>query len=108
MGFDDSLLKEKYEIDKLIETTEEYKSKYEKSLATKAEEYDKLKGAIEIKQIEIKEAYEKIDKFNFYEKELNINKELVEQVEAEISVLNNQLYNIRYEIEKFKKHSIQK
>ena len=56
MGFDDSLLKEKYEIDKLIETTEEYKSKYEKSLDTKAEEYDKLKGAIEIKQIEIKEA----------------------------------------------------
>ena len=100
LGFDDSLLKEKYEIDKLIETTEEYKSKYERSLATKAEEYDKLKGAIEIKQIEIKEAYEKIDKFNFYEKELNINKELVEHVEAEISVLNNQLYNIRYEIEK--------
>ena len=100
LGFDDSMLHEKYEIDKLIDTTEEYKSKYEKSLSTKAEEYDKLKGAIEIKQIELKEAYEKIDKFNFYEKEININKELVEQVEAESSVLNNQLYNIRYEIEK--------
>lgn len=100
LGFDDSLLKEKYEIDKTIENREKYKADYEKSLTTKAEEYDKLKGAIEIKQREIKEAYEKIDKFNFYEKELSINRELVEQVETEISTLNDQLYNMKYEIEK--------
>lgn len=100
LGFDDSLLKEKYELDKTIESREEYKAEYEKTLTTKAEEYDKLKGAIEIKQREIKEAYENIDKFNFYEKELSINRELVEQVEIEISSFNDQVYNMKYEIEK--------
>lgn len=100
LGFDDSLLKEKYELDKIIESREEYKAEYEKTLTTKAEEYDKLKGAIEIKKREIKEAYENIDKFNFYEKELSINKELVEQVETDIASLNDRLYNLKYEIEK--------
>jgi uncharacterized protein YydD (DUF2326 family) len=100
LGFDDSLLKEKYEIDDTIKSREEFKAEYEKSLTTKTEEYDKLKGAIEIKQREIKEAYENIDKFNFYEKELNLNRELVEQVEAEIACFNDRLYNIKYEIDK--------
>jgi uncharacterized protein YydD (DUF2326 family) len=100
LGFDDSLLKEKYEIDKTIESREEYKAEYAKTLTTKTEEYDKLKGAIEIKQREMKEAYEKIDRFNFYEKELSINMELVEQIETEIASLNDQVYNTNYEIEK--------
>jgi uncharacterized protein YydD (DUF2326 family) len=100
LGFDDSLLKDKYENDKIIEGREEFKAEYEKTLTTKAEEYDKLKGAIEIKKREIKEAYENIDKFNFYEKELGINKELVEQVESEVAILNDKLYNLKYEIEK--------
>jgi uncharacterized protein YydD (DUF2326 family) len=100
LGFNDTLLKEKYDIDNKIQTREEYKSEYEKTLTTKSEEYDKLRGAIEIKQIEIKEASEKFDKFNFYEKELKINTELVEEVETEISTLNNNLYNVKYEIEK--------
>jgi len=102
LGFDDILLNEKYEIVETIEKREEYKAEYEKTLTTKAEEYDKLKGAIEIKQREIKEAYVNIDKFNFYEKELSINKELVEQVESDISYLNDQLYNIKYEVEKIR------
>jgi uncharacterized protein YydD (DUF2326 family) len=100
LGFDDSLLKEKYDIDKTIESREQYKAEYEKTLTTKSEEYDKLKGAIEIKQREIKEASEKIDQFNFYEKELSINRELVEQVETEVAYLNDQVYNMNYEIEK--------
>jgi len=102
LGFNDSLLVDKYAIDETIEEREKYKAEYEKSLLTKAEEYDKLKGAIELKEREIKEAYEKIDKFNFHEKELSINTELVEQIESETASLNNTLYNIKYEIEKIK------
>ncbi len=100
LGFDESLLKEKYEIDETIEKKEAYKTDYEKTLTAKAEEYDKLKGAIEIKQREIKDGYEKIDRFNFFEKELNINRELVEQVETEIAGFNDEIYNMKYEIEK--------
>lgn len=100
LGFDETLLEEKYGIDESIQKRNEFKAEYEKTLTTKTEEYDKLKGAIEIKEREKKEAYEQIDRFNFYEKELKINQELVEQVETEISYLNNQLYNIKYEVEK--------
>jgi len=102
LGFNDKLLSDKYDTDEMIESRETYKEEYESTLSTKADEYDKLKGAIEIKRTEVAEATDKINKFNFYERELKINNQLVENVEEEIASLNNELYNISYEIEKIK------
>jgi uncharacterized protein YydD (DUF2326 family) len=102
LGFNDKLIKMKYEVDFEIESKEKYKSEYERTVLTKTDEYDKLKGAIEIKSTEINEVSQKLDKFDFYEKELNINMELVEEVELEISNFNNSIYNITYEMEKIK------
>lgn len=98
LGFDDKLLQKKYEFDETIEKRKEYKAEFEKRLATKADEYDKLKGAIEVKQSELKEDSEQLDKFDFYENELKINVELAEKIESEISELNDNLYNVNYEI----------
>lgn len=105
LGFDDKLLQKKYEFDEIIDKRKEYKAEFEKRLATKAEEYDKLKGAIEVKQSELEEASKQLDKFDFYENELKINIELVEKVESEISELNDNLYNVKYEIEQIQ-HSL--
>src|SRR3990172_8947599 len=77
LGFDDKLMQKKYEFDEIIDKRKEYKAEFEKRLATKAEEYDKLKGAIEVKQSELEEASRQLDKFDFYENELKINVELV-------------------------------
>ena len=103
LGFDDKLLQKKYEYDEIIDKRKEYKAEFEKRLSTKAEEYDKLKGAIEVKQSELEEASEQLDKFDFYENELKINVELVEKIESEISELNDNLYNVNYEIEQIQK-----
>ena len=105
LGFDDKLLQKKYEFDEIIEKREEYKAEFEKRLVTKADEYDKLKGAIEVKQSELEEASRQLDKFDFYENELKINIELVEKIESEISELNDNLYNVKYEIEQIQ-HSL--
>jgi uncharacterized protein YydD (DUF2326 family) len=102
LGFDDTTLNEKYELDGQIETAEEYKKEREKRLTTKSSEYDKLKGAIEIKKAEAKEISEKVNRFDFCENELKINHDLVEQIESEIAFLNNEIYNIKYELEKIK------
>lgn len=103
LGFDDKLLQKKYEFDQIIEKRKEYKAEFEKRLVTKAEEYDKLKGAIEVKQSELEEAGRQLDKFDFYENELKINIELVEKIESEISELNDNLYNVKYEIEQIQR-----
>lgn len=103
LGFDDKLLQKKYEFDEIIGRREEYKAEFEKRLVTKADEYDKLKGAIEVKQHELEEAGRQLDKFDFYENELKINVDLVEKIESEISELNDNLYNVKYEIEQIQR-----
>jgi len=102
LGFDDKIIGAKYELDDQIENRKKYKEGYEKSIPVKSEEYDKLKGAIEIKKREVEEISKEIDLFNFYEKELELNKELLDNVELEISEKNDARYNIGFELDKIK------
>lgn len=103
LGFDDSIISKKYDLDDLIDDKVKFKDEYEKKLSFKSDEYDKLKGTIEIEKNEMHEVSDEIDRFNFYEQELKLNQKLVEDVESRISEYNNQLYNVDYEIEKIKK-----
>lgn len=99
LGFDDALLQKKYELDEIIEKRKEYKNELERTLTAKSDEYDKLKGAIEVKQNEIIETSKKLDMFDFYETELQINAELIDKIEAEIAELNDYLYSTNFEVE---------
>ncbi|MDA3854730.1 MAG: DUF2326 domain-containing protein [Candidatus Woesearchaeota archaeon] len=100
LGFNDKLISEKYELEKDKEKLENFKKGIEEKLYNKREDYDKLQSLIKFKESEIKEISSKIDKFDFHEREVSINTNLVEKVEKEISEFNNQLYNIKYDIEK--------
>lgn len=101
-GFDYKLVKLKYQLDELIDRKkEEIKYfKIESSLQDQTEEYDKIKGLIEIIKNELKILTNKIDRFNFYTTELNLNRELIEEVEANIAYYNKLLYTCNYEIKK--------
>jgi uncharacterized protein YydD (DUF2326 family) len=100
LGFSGDLLKDKVKLEndnleqnKLIESL---KTKF--SLDT--DEIDKVKGAIELKKDEKKELEDQIQNFNFYTYERKINRELVDEIETEISQLNTLEYSLEYELSK--------
>lgn len=99
LGFNEKIIMDKYGLDETIKQRDEYRIEFEKTISIKTKEYDKLKGVIEIKKREVKEISDEIDKFNFYEEELKLNKSLLEEVESNVSFFNNERYNIDFEIE---------
>ena len=100
LGFNGTVTLEKYDL-------EDEKKDLEKKLVTlqqeadiNIEEKDKIAGLLDIKSDDKKKIEEKIDKFNFYEKDKAINKELVEDIDSRIQLLNTKRYNLSCEIKK--------
>ena len=102
LGFNGALLTEKYSIDDEIENQKAFIARIKKQYSVESEEVDKIKGAIELNRSEQKELQEQIDSFNFYQQERNLNKEVIEDIEKNISELNTIEYNLDYDLEKAK------
>lgn len=102
LGFDGVLPKKKYELDKEKEELNNIIKEFQNKFSVSSDEADKIKGAIEIKVGERDNLDEQINRFSFYEKERGLNRELVEEIETEISELNEAEYQLDYEIEKLK------
>lgn len=102
LGFNGTLLNEKYEIDAKISEQKRFINNLKNEFSVDTEELDKIKGAIGLKTAERKELQEEIDNFNFYQQERKLNKELVEDVESKISELNSAEYNLEFDLEKTK------
>jgi len=102
LGFPFEKVTEKYEIDDKTTAKETFRKEYSKQANADPTEYDRIKGTIEIKREDIDESRKRIDTFNFLEKEVSINAELVGQIEGRISYFNEQLYEIGLEIERIR------
>lgn len=102
LGFNGNLLTEKYSIDDEIENQKTFIARIKKQYSVESEEVDKIKGAIQLNKAEQKELQEQIDNFNFYQQERNLNKEIIEDIERNISELNTIEYNLDYDLEKAK------
>ena len=102
LGFNGNLLSEKYETDTKILEQKNFINKIKNQFAVDTEEVDKIKGAIDLKKADQQELQEQIDSFNFYQQERKLNKELVEEVETQISELNSAEYNLGFDLDKTK------
>ncbi len=100
LGLDSDNVKNKYLLDKKITDKTSELVRLQNKTDVGVEEYDRLKGVIEIKEGYIKQTEEQVERFNFYEEERRINRNLVEVVETSISNCNNDLYGIDCEIER--------
>ncbi|MCP4219206.1 MAG: DUF2326 domain-containing protein [bacterium] len=100
LGFDSKALKEKYEIEEKKQELEKNIENLKKEFAVSTEEVDKIHGVLEVKTEEKVTLETKIDKFNFYLKDKELNQQLVERIDSEISRLNSRRYNITEEIER--------
>jgi uncharacterized protein YydD (DUF2326 family) len=100
LGLNYELLDDKYRLD----TEAEEEGNFIKKLSGQgnSKEVNKIKAAIEAKDREKKELQEKIDEFNFFQKEESINFDLVKNVESEISRLNKEEYSLNYSIEQIR------
>ena len=102
LGFHGDLLKNKAKLED--ENTEQNKliDSLKNKFSLDTDEIDKVKGAIELKKDEKRELEEQIENFNFYTYERKINRELVDEIETEISQLNTLEYSLEYELSKIR------
>lgn len=100
LRFDGSLIKNKLDIDKQIKDKEKEIETLQQQANVDVTERDKIAGIIDIKNQEKEEAEKEIDKFNFYTKDSNITKELIDSIDTELQALNSERYHIGAEIKK--------
>ena len=100
LGYDPTCLTKKYDLDDSLSETETTIKKISTEMAICADDYDRVKSAIEIKQVELDEMKQRIDSFNFYAEERQLNRGLVEDIERQIAELNTQEYALTYDLEK--------
>lgn len=100
LGFDGDLLKNKYETDNQIAEQKNFISKLKSKFSVDENEVDKIKGSIELKRDERNKLQDQIDQFSFFEQERSLSKELITEVETNISELNSLEYNYEFELER--------
>lgn len=100
LGFDGDLIAKKYLLEAELEDINRDLETLEREANVRVGEKDKIQGLIEIKRDEKRSIESQIDRFNFYEKDKNINKDLVDAIDNQIKALNTQRYNCSYEVSK--------
>jgi len=102
LGFDGKIIREKYELDDQIEEKETEKKKKQRELSFNENEFIKLRSIIELEKDELDSIEKNLDSFSFKDEEKKINKELVDNIEGEISSINSRTFDISYDIKKIK------
>jgi uncharacterized protein YydD (DUF2326 family) len=102
LGFNGELVRKKYDIEKEINEKDKLLNEMESELKISMSDLNRLKTLMNAKKKKRDEVAEKIDNFDFYFKERDLNKELIEKIETEISELNTKEYNLKYDISQIK------
>lgn len=102
LGFDGELINKKYEYEEEIKAKVKLIEDMETELNITIGNLNKLRTLKEAKTKKRDEVAEKLDNFDFYFKERDLNKELIEDVETKISKFNTQEYNLKYDISQIK------
>lgn len=100
LGLDASLVQAQYELKEKYDNAKDIKKRLEKELNGYTDSLDKLEGLILIKSEEATKIKEQLDKFDFEIEESQVNKELVEDIDSQLSELNKERYYITSGIEK--------
>lgn len=100
LGFSGAVTLEKYKLEDERKELEKKINTLKQEADINIEERDKIAGLLDIKSDDKTKIEEKIDKFNFYENDKAINKELVEDIDSRIQLLNTKRYSLSFEIKK--------
>lgn len=100
LGFNGNLITSKLELEEQIDDLKKHLKALKDEAQIDTSEKDKLTGLLDIKKGELFDVKTQIDKFNFYQEDLQINKELVENIDIKLQTLNTNRYRVSYEIKK--------
>lgn len=103
LGFDDQIVRKKYELDEQVKRLTEYQKRLESEAGSKSERYDEIKGIIEARESEAERLRSDLEGFNFKEIEVQINEQMVSALETQISGLNSALYTLNYELQEIQR-----
>lgn len=100
LGLNANLVKQQYELKDSFDKAKLEKVKLEKELVGFTDSLDKLEGLILIKEEDAQKIRQQLDDFDFEIEESKVNKELVEDIDSQISKLNKERYYISSAVEK--------
>ncbi|HZH14042.1 MAG TPA: DUF2326 domain-containing protein [Archangium sp.] len=92
LGFDSKPVQQNYELDKRLEANQLRERQLRSDLIGLAETPDKIEGVLLIKGQEVAQLENQISGYNFMIADQSINKELVDDIEAQIAQLNERRY----------------
>jgi len=100
LGYDEEPVIDKYELEEKIVELKKVKDVLQREMKVSPDDFDKIRSTIEARKEERDKMQREIDAFNFYAEENNINKVLIDEIEAEIAELNSKKYTLSYTLEK--------
>ena len=98
LGYDGELLREAFDITDSIEKLEKEIKEIEMFSHVKDGDIDTQQNIKKLCEDRVKELELNAKSFDFYLNDLNISKELIEDIEKKVSILNNKLYKVKSEI----------
>lgn len=102
LGFDGSIILKKYTLENEKKEVTDTIATLQAEADVNIDERDKIQGLLDIRSDSLQKIENKIDKFNFFEKDKEINKDIVEELDGNIQMLNTQRYSLSVEIKKIK------
>lgn len=103
LGFSSQYMIDKYKLDAEKSQKSDLIEQIKKEFKVSEADIDKIKGLIEIKEAEKNQIIAWLDKFDFYEQDNKVEKDIILKIEEKISELNNERYNIDYEVNEIDK-----
>jgi len=100
LGYESQLLIDKLSLEDDIEQKKNIIKVLKEEARININDRDKLAGLLDIKEQEVSESKKTIDKFNFFEQDKSLNKELIEELDNKIQILSTDRYRLAYEINK--------
>jgi uncharacterized protein YydD (DUF2326 family) len=97
-GFNEAPIQRKYELDEAIERLKQRQADQQTTVQFTEEQQPELLARIGVLQQQVDETEAALDAFSFEPEERRIMREVVEKIEASVAEINDQLYNIRYDI----------
>lgn len=98
LGYNGKLLREIFDITEVIETLEKEIKEIETYSRVKDGDIDAQQNIKKLCEDKVKELELQAKNFDFYLSDANISKELIEDIEKQVSTLNSKLYKVKNEL----------
>jgi len=103
LGLEHEITTKKYDVEDKIKKLEEKRTTLEEEAGSKSDEYDEVRGLLEIRQVAVSKLRADLDAFSFQNIESQISETTVSTIESDVASLNERRYTIDYELQEIVK-----